>query len=75
MLPGTWELLYTTAPDVLPLVAPSPTIPFVPRVGPICQRFTALDAQGVGRVENVIKLSIPGLLVPDDGGVYVVDCV
>ncbi len=77
LLPGTWQLLYTTAPDVVPLLAPSPGLPLLPQVGPIYQKFTKLDEQGIGRVENVIKLSIPGLLVPGNGGMClgVIMCV
>lgn len=67
LLPGTWELLYTTAPDVLPLVVPA-TIPLVPRAGRIYQRFSSLEE---GRVENVIKVTVPGLLDPNDGGMHV----
>lgn len=40
-------------------------MPFVPRVGRIYQRFTSLEE---GRVENIIKVTVPGLLAPEDGG-------
>jgi hypothetical protein len=62
LLPGTWRLVYTTAPDVVPIVGldlsrllpaglPAPVV-----VGDVFQRFSVVDD---GRVENVIQFGLP----------------
>lgn len=64
-LAGTWRLLYTTAPDVLGLVAKPPEgLPVPLRVGDIYQRFSTPEE---GIVENIIKLSVPFLLDESEG--------
>lgn len=65
LLEGTWRMVYTTAPDVAPLVAPVATQGLLPvRVGGIYQRFSSLAE---GRVENIIKLGLPLLTTDGDG--------
>lgn len=65
-LAGTWDLIYTTALDVLPILflGEAPTIggiklpsPF--KLGRISQKFSSPDE---GIIENIISYSIPGLL-------------
>ena len=54
LLEGTWNVIYTTASDVLPLVRPGPGIPGFPlRVGRVGQRFTSPEE---GRVQNLIEV-------------------
>ncbi|PRW33218.1 putative plastid-lipid-associated chloroplastic isoform X2 [Chlorella sorokiniana] len=62
-LQGRWKLEYTTARDVLPLVAPQ-RLPAPLRVGRIWQEFSSLD-QGV--VQNVIEALPPAGLPLADG--------
>lgn len=65
LLEGCWRLVYTTAPDVAPLVTPLASQgpgPF--RVGSIYQTFSSVEQ---GRVENVIKFSLQPLLNDGDG--------
>jgi len=52
LLEGTWDVIYTTAGDVLPLVR-SPPIPLPFRVGRVGQRFTSPEA---GIVQNLIEV-------------------
>lgn len=56
LLPGKWRLVYTTAPDVLPILGldalPLPQgVPNPLRIGDIYQRFSSVSE---GRVENII---------------------
>eukprot|EP00798_Chlamydomonas_sp_ICE-L_P011599 gene11599-34303_t len=69
LLPGKWRLLYTTANDVLPVLASEsvlkPLIGAGPvQVGEIYQVFSSVEE---GEVENLIKLSTPFLLKERDG--------
>jgi hypothetical protein len=59
LLPGRWLLIYTTALDVLPLVA-APSIPFPQpvQIGSIYQQFSTV---GAGEVQNIIKVTLPFL--------------
>lgn len=57
-LPGTWQIVYTTAPDVVPLVRPSVRLPI--RIGNVGQRFSDIDE---GRVENLIEIELLGPVV------------
>ncbi|KAK9809476.1 hypothetical protein WJX73_001462 [Symbiochloris irregularis] len=68
-LEGLWEVIYTTAPDVAPLIGAgsnaqitSVLAPF--RTGRIFQRFSSV---AVGTVDNIIQLTIPFLLQPEGG--------
>ncbi|KAK3266694.1 hypothetical protein CYMTET_24704 [Cymbomonas tetramitiformis] len=54
-LAGTWRLLYTSAPDVLPILQLQNS-GFV-QVGDIYQAFTS-----EGQVENIVKFAVPFLL-------------
>lgn len=54
LLAGTWNVVYTTASDVLPIVRPGAGIPGFPlRVGRVGQRFTSPEE---GRVQNIIEV-------------------
>jgi PAP_fibrillin len=54
LLPGTWNVVYTTAADVLPIVRPGAGLPGFPlRVGRVGQRFTSPDE---GIVQNLIEV-------------------
>lgn len=69
MLPGLWKLEYTNAQDVIPILdAPyllaNPFGPNILEVGDIYQRFSSTSQ---GWVENVINLSVAGLLMPKKG--------
>ncbi|KAL6746719.1 hypothetical protein V8C86DRAFT_2934089 [Haematococcus lacustris] len=71
LLGGMWNLQYTTALDVLPILEASSSLstPLTPsplQVGIIGQRFTS-PVNGEGKVENVIELSVPYLLEEDKG--------
>ncbi|EIE26014.1 hypothetical protein COCSUDRAFT_61007 [Coccomyxa subellipsoidea C-169] len=57
LLPGRWRLIYTTAPDVRPLLIADRPAPF--QVGNIYQQFSDVEQ---GDVQNIIEFSIPMLL-------------
>ena len=57
LLAGTWRLVWTTASDVLVVLQAARTGAI--QVGDIYQNFTA-----DGRVENVIRFSLPLVLQP-----------
>ncbi|EFN51118.1 hypothetical protein CHLNCDRAFT_141300 [Chlorella variabilis] len=57
LLEGKWRLEYTTARDVLPLVAPQ-RLPAPLQVGRIWQQFSSLEE---GRVQNIIEAHLPPL--------------
>ncbi|KAL4439780.1 hypothetical protein ABPG75_002781 [Micractinium tetrahymenae] len=61
LLEGCWRLEYTTASDVLPLVAPArgPLSPLL-QIGRIYQAFSG--AEGSGTVRNIIEARLPPLL-------------
>ncbi|GMH33003.1 hypothetical protein BSKO_00837 [Bryopsis sp. KO-2023] len=69
-LAGTWDLIYTTALDVLPILflGASPTIGGIPlpspvKIGRISQKFSSPEE---GIIENIISYSVPGL-IEDEG--------
>jgi len=64
MLGGYWMLRYTTAQDVIPILAADDNSPL--RIGIIYQRFTSPD-EGRGSVDNIIQAGIPFLLQDSDG--------
>jgi hypothetical protein len=67
-LPGKWRVVYTTAPDVAPLLAGAQFGRFSPlRAGNIYQEFFA-----DGRVKNIIQASVPYLLQEGAGVTAVV---
>ena len=54
LLAGTWNVVYTTASDVLPIVRPGAGLPGFPlRVGRVGQRFTSPEE---GIVQNIIEV-------------------
>jgi hypothetical protein len=54
LLEGTWNVVYTTASDVLPIVRPGVGLPGLPlRVGRVGQRFTSPEE---GIVQNLIEV-------------------
>jgi hypothetical protein len=54
LLAGTWNVVYTTASDVLPIVRPGTGLPGFPlRVGRVGQRFTSPEE---GIVQNLIEV-------------------
>ncbi|KAL4527127.1 hypothetical protein Ndes2526B_g09160 [Nannochloris sp. 'desiccata'] len=54
LLAGTWNVVYTTASDVLPIVRPGAGLPGFPlRVGRVGQRFTSPEE---GIVQNLIEV-------------------
>ncbi|CAL8470247.1 g9789 [Coccomyxa elongata] len=57
LLPGRWRLIYTTAPDVRPLLISERPSPF--QVGNIYQDFSTVER---GEVQNIIEFSFPRLL-------------
>ncbi|KAK9916204.1 hypothetical protein WJX75_010027 [Coccomyxa subellipsoidea] len=57
LLPGRWRLIYTTAPDVRPLLIADRPTPF--QVGNIYQQFSNVEQ---GDVQNIIEFSIPMVL-------------
>ncbi len=60
LLPGKWRLVYTSAPDVAPLVASNSFNSLLPvRVGDIYQEFSSV---ALGQVKNIITFKFPGLL-------------
>lgn len=65
---GLWRLEYTTALDVAPILSLERTFPgpafLAPKVGNIYQKFSDVSD---GRVQNIIKLSVPFLLEERDG--------
>lgn len=82
LLEGAWRLVYTTAPDVIPIVgfdgarlvptalagiAPPPVV-----VGDVLQRFSRVGDDGAGVVENVIRFGLPPLTAPRDGVTFTV---
>ncbi|KAK9803260.1 hypothetical protein WJX72_001611 [[Myrmecia] bisecta] len=69
LLEGTWRLIYTTALDVVPLLGFTDGNLLPLRVGDIYQRFSSV---ATGRVENIIKLSVPFLLKEGEGATVVV---
>lgn len=69
-LEGLWRLIYTIANDVRPLVATSFSPLSFFQVGDIYQKFSSPEE---GRVQNIIKLSVAGLTVPDRGVTFTVD--
>ena len=58
LLAGTWRVVYTTAPDVVPLVRPFVGLPL--RIGAVGQRFSDFNE---GRVENLIEVELLGPFV------------
>ncbi|PSC69282.1 Amino acid permease 2 isoform A [Micractinium conductrix] len=73
LLEGRWLLVYTTASDVLPLVAP-PRLPSPLQIGRIYQAFTGRE--GSGSVQNIIEARLagpPGFADLDAGVTLVVD--
>lgn len=68
LLEGLWEVIYTTAPDVAPILGAggnAQILGLLPlQTGKIFQRFSSI---AVGTVDNIIQLSIPFLLQPDKG--------
>lgn len=63
LLAGTWDVVYTTAGDVLPLVRPGPGLPGFPlRVGRVGQRFSSPEE---GRCQNLIE--VEGVVPPLTG--------
>eukprot|EP01024_Parvocaulis_polyphysoides_P072909 TRINITY_DN9321_c1_g2_i2.p1 TRINITY_DN9321_c1_g2~~TRINITY_DN9321_c1_g2_i2.p1 ORF type:complete len:295 (-),score=25.67 TRINITY_DN9321_c1_g2_i2:189-962(-) len=66
LLEGKWKLIYTTAPDVVGLLLPGVLLPLeIIKIENIYQEFG--DAAS-GKVDNVIRFSIPGILREGDGG-------
>jgi hypothetical protein len=57
LLPDRWRLIYTTAPDVRPLLIADRPTPF--QVGNIYQQFSNVEQ---GDVQNIIEFSIPMVL-------------
>ncbi|BDA44276.1 probable plastid-lipid-associated protein 2, chloroplastic [Coccomyxa sp. Obi] len=57
LLPGRWRLIYTTAPDVRPLLISERASPF--QVGNIYQEFSTVER---GEVQNIIEFRVPRLL-------------
>lgn len=76
-LEGLWRLVFTTAPDVAPLMAnasSSSSFPFLPnlpqpKVGAIYQRFTSLEE---GVVQNIIQVGDGAVFVADKGLTFTV---
>eukprot|EP00899_Mesostigma_viride_P005479 jgi/Mesvir1/14932/Mv05521-RA.2 len=72
LLEGTWELLYTTVPDVLNLIS-AQDYAFGLKVGTISQRFVPDGASsqegGVqrGTLQNIVKLGVWPFLQAEDG--------
>ena len=68
--PGKWRLIYTTAIDVLPVLALEQRLPLFPfgspiQVGDIYQSFSSMEGEeggssGSGLVQNIIQLGVPG---------------
>lgn len=56
-VPDRWRLIYTTAPDVRPLLIADRPTPF--QVGNIYQQFSDVEQ---GDVQNIIEFSIPMVL-------------
>jgi hypothetical protein len=61
LLQGTWDVVYSTAPDVVALLQPLNGLPL--RVGRISQRFSPIE---VGCVENIIELLIGAFAINDE---------
>ena len=60
LLPGKWKLVYTSAPDVAPLVASTGFSSLLPvKVGDIYQEFSTV---ALGQVKNIITFQFAGLL-------------
>ncbi|GBF99049.1 hypothetical protein Rsub_11994 [Raphidocelis subcapitata] len=75
LLEGMWRLVYTTAPDVVPIVGLDLStllpagLPAPVKVGDVYQRFSAVQE---GRVENVIRFGLPPFTRPEDGVTFTV---
>lgn len=63
LLAGRWRLIYTTATDVLPILALEDRLPGF-QVTNIFQEFTAPGDDGVGSVSNIIQLTAPLVTEP-----------
>lgn len=60
LLPGKWKLVYTSAPDVAPLVVSNGFSSLLPvKVGDIYQEFSTV---ALGQVKNIITFQFAGLL-------------
>ena len=60
LLPGKWKLVYTSAPDVAPLVTSNGFSSLLPvKVGEIYQEFSSV---ALGQVKNIITFRFAGLL-------------
>ena len=69
LLEGTWEVVFTTASDVVPIVGTG--VPGVPlRVGQVSQRFSS---PAEGRVQNIIEVEATDLLFGGSKATLVVD--
>ena len=60
--PLRWRLIYTTAPDVKPLLFSERPLPF--QVGNIYQEFSSVER---GEVQNIIEFRVPLLLREGEG--------
>jgi hypothetical protein len=64
LLPGKWKLIYTTAPDVQPLLAVDTSV--IPlHVPSIYQQFSSVEE---GLVKNIIEISLPPFV--DKGKIF-----
>jgi len=73
LLPGKWRLVYTSAPDVAPLVASNSFSSLLPvRVGDIYQEFSSV---ALGQVKNIITFKFPGLLESGESKAFLVCAV
>lgn len=61
LLQGTWDVVYSTAPDVVGLLQPLNGLPL--RVGKISQRFSSVQ---LGSVENIIELHAGSFAVDEE---------
>ena len=66
LLPGKWKLVYTSAPDVAPLVASNVFSSLLPvKIGDIYQEFSTVE---LGQVKNIITFEFAGLLNSGESG-------